>query len=328
MNSAVPRTTSSMPSVTRNEGIFSRVTNRPLIKPIRAATTRATTKATASEVRPPLNNVHISTGAKPNSEPTERSNSFAVISSVIASAINPSSTVNVSVLLTFRTDKKSGLIAVKTTSSTTSRTNGPNSGARISLLASEVFCNARHPEKARRGWAAPLTSRRRAAPPRSDPARVGRSEAARRGKLLARHDLVVDPGGALVVERADGDVEPRRNAAGRHGSHRQREIAGRLRVLPFRRIDVAARHFGRRVARVAPADHRNFARLDADLIEHPLDGAGHHVAEADDRLHLLAVGGEIVAHARDDVGLIERRVRDLPGDVERLENRGDALFLL
>ena len=34
MKSAVPRTTSSMPRVTRNEGIFSRVTKRPLKRPI------------------------------------------------------------------------------------------------------------------------------------------------------------------------------------------------------------------------------------------------------------------------------------------------------
>ena len=45
MNSAVPRTTSSMPSVTRKDGILSRVTNRPLTRPISAATTSATTKA-------------------------------------------------------------------------------------------------------------------------------------------------------------------------------------------------------------------------------------------------------------------------------------------
>ena len=52
MNSAVPRTTSSMPSVTRKDGIFSRVTNQPLTSPISAATTSATTKPTSSEVTP------------------------------------------------------------------------------------------------------------------------------------------------------------------------------------------------------------------------------------------------------------------------------------
>ena len=50
-NSAVPRTTSSMPSVTRNEGIFSRVTNKPLTSPISAATTRQMTKATLERRR-------------------------------------------------------------------------------------------------------------------------------------------------------------------------------------------------------------------------------------------------------------------------------------
>ena len=80
---------------------------------------------------PLLNSVHISTGEKPNTEPTERSNSPEVISSVIASAIRPSSTVKASVLEMFCGDRKSGLIAQKTTSSTTSRTNGPNSGLAI-----------------------------------------------------------------------------------------------------------------------------------------------------------------------------------------------------
>ena len=59
---------------------------------------------------PWLKSVHIITGAKPNSEPTERSNSPAVISSVIASAMRPSSTVKVSVLEMLRIDRKSGLI--------------------------------------------------------------------------------------------------------------------------------------------------------------------------------------------------------------------------
>ena len=45
MNSAVPRTTSSMPSVTRKDGIFSRVTNQPLTRPINAATAIAIANA-------------------------------------------------------------------------------------------------------------------------------------------------------------------------------------------------------------------------------------------------------------------------------------------
>src|SRR4029079_3842873 len=77
--SAVPRTTSSMPSVTRKDGILSCVTNQPLTSTMKAATSSAATKATSSEVRPLLNSVHISTGEKPNSEPTDRSNSPDVI---------------------------------------------------------------------------------------------------------------------------------------------------------------------------------------------------------------------------------------------------------
>ena len=97
-NSAVPRTTSSMPSVTRNDGILSRVTNRPFTSPISAAMTMATRKPSSSGMIPWLNRVHITIGEKPNTAPTERSNSPAVIRSVIASAIRPSSTVKTSVL--------------------------------------------------------------------------------------------------------------------------------------------------------------------------------------------------------------------------------------
>ena len=50
--SATPRTTSNIPSVTRNEGILSRVTNRPLNSPIAAEMRSAATKPTNSEVEP------------------------------------------------------------------------------------------------------------------------------------------------------------------------------------------------------------------------------------------------------------------------------------
>ncbi len=117
-----------MPSVTRNEGIFSRVTNKPLTRPMRTAVTIAITKATPSEATPALKSVHISTGEKPKTEPTERSNSPAVMRRVMASAMKPISTVKISVLLMFRGERKSGLIDQKTRSSTTRSTNGPSSG--------------------------------------------------------------------------------------------------------------------------------------------------------------------------------------------------------
>ena len=86
-----------------------------------------------------MKSVHISTGAKPKTEPTERSNSPEVISSVMASAIRPSSTVKASVLEMFCGERKLGLIAVKTTSSTTSSTSGPNSGRAIRRRIMELF---------------------------------------------------------------------------------------------------------------------------------------------------------------------------------------------
>ena len=96
-----------MPSVTRKDGIFSRVTNQPLTRPIAAATAIAIANAVASETMPALNSVHISTGENPNTDPTDRSNSPDVISSVIASAIRPSSTVNARMLEMFCSERKS-----------------------------------------------------------------------------------------------------------------------------------------------------------------------------------------------------------------------------
>ena len=81
-----------------------------------------------SDMVPALNSAHITTGAKPKTEPTERSNSPEVISRVMASAIRPSSTVKVSALPTLVSDMNAGLIAVKTTSISTRSTSGPNSG--------------------------------------------------------------------------------------------------------------------------------------------------------------------------------------------------------
>ena len=91
---------------------------------------------------PWLNRVHITIGEKPNTAPTERSNSPAVIRSVIASAIRPSSTEKTSVFEMLSGDRKSGLIAVKTTSSMTSRTNGPNSGLAIRRRTSDCRWSA------------------------------------------------------------------------------------------------------------------------------------------------------------------------------------------
>ena len=120
-----------MPSVTKNEGIRKRVTNKPLHRPIAAAVPKTRIKPTSIDVAPVLYRVHMSTGQNPNNEPTERSNSPAVISRVMASAISPSSTVKASMLPMLSTDRNAGLICQKTKIMATSRTNGPNSGLDI-----------------------------------------------------------------------------------------------------------------------------------------------------------------------------------------------------
>src|SRR5258708_648123 len=89
-------------------------------------------------------------------------------------------------------------------------------------------------------------------------------------ELFALHDLEVVRRFVVFVQRAHQDVEARRNAVGGHRSHRQTHVAGRLRVLPHRGVYVAVDHFLCRVGRVAPADHWNRPRFDADLSEHAL----------------------------------------------------------
>ena len=88
-------------------------------------------KAASSDMPALLNKVHISTAEKPKTDPMERSNSPAVISSVMARAISPSSTVNAMMLLRLLSDRKAGLMALKMTNSATRRISGPISGRRM-----------------------------------------------------------------------------------------------------------------------------------------------------------------------------------------------------
>ena len=114
----------------------------------------ATTKPTKSEVSPELKSVHITTGAKPNTEPTERSNSPAVMSSVMARAISPSSTVKVSVFEMLSGDRNAGLIPAKTAISKISSTKGPNSGAAMMRRRVEVCVKSDHRKGAAEGLSA------------------------------------------------------------------------------------------------------------------------------------------------------------------------------
>ncbi len=132
----------------------------------------------------------------------------------------------------------------------------------------------------------------------------------------------------LLVERADRDVEARGDAARFHQRHGERHVAGRLRGLPLGRVHIAVQDLLGRVERVAPADHRDLAGLDAGLVEDALDAARDEVAEPDDGLDLALVGGQVVDHPGDDLGLVERGVGDLPGDAKGLEDARDALLLL
>src|ERR1700686_3278367 len=82
-------------------------------------------------------------GAKPKTEPTARSNSPAVISSVIPKVIMPSSGVKANKLLMLLVERKAGDRAVKTRISTTNKINGPNSGEAIILwrnAGNRIWC--------------------------------------------------------------------------------------------------------------------------------------------------------------------------------------------
>src|ERR1700743_2901941 len=90
----------------------------------------------------------MTTGAKPNTEPTEESNAPAVMRSVMASAIRPSSTVKVSVLETLSGERNAELIAAKTAISRTSSTKGPNSGADMKRRRRDGCVKSSHRRKA------------------------------------------------------------------------------------------------------------------------------------------------------------------------------------
>src|ERR1700688_111881 len=140
-------------------------------------------------------------GAKPKTEPTDRSNSPAVMSSVIPSVIMPSSGVKANKLLILLVERKAGDRRVKTRISTASKTNAPTSGAEISL------CNKAY----NRIWIR--------LGPRGGPETVRYSLFVR----AALHDLEVFVSFIFFVECSDADVESRRNATSCHGGNRERE---------------------------------------------------------------------------------------------------------
>ena len=124
----MPRTTSSMPSVTRNEGTRNRVTNQPLTRPMATPMTMAMTNPTSMPRVVSLATVHMTTAVKPKTEPTERSNSPDVMSSVMAKAIMPSSGVKAMRLLMLPTEMKVADSSVKAMMAPISSAKGPASG--------------------------------------------------------------------------------------------------------------------------------------------------------------------------------------------------------
>ena len=106
----------------------SRVTIRPLMRPMTTAAPMATRKASSKGMPASLMKVHMSTAEKPKTDPTERSNSPAVMSIVMPSAIMPSSGVNISRLLKLPAVRYVAESSEKVMRARMSSPNGPASG--------------------------------------------------------------------------------------------------------------------------------------------------------------------------------------------------------
>src|SRR6185437_691690 len=91
MYSAAPRTISSMDSMTRNDEIPTLATISPLIAPIAMQISSPISKAGPITISPFWTRSITATGPSANTAPTERSNSPAVSSKVMPSAMMPSS---------------------------------------------------------------------------------------------------------------------------------------------------------------------------------------------------------------------------------------------
>ena len=78
MTTVRDRATNSIPSVVMKDGIAKRSVMKPLTKPIAAAATRPSTTA-GKKGAPATIDTAITIGAKANTEPTEMSNSPAII---------------------------------------------------------------------------------------------------------------------------------------------------------------------------------------------------------------------------------------------------------
>ena len=82
------RATNIMPSVVMKLGMAKRIVTKPLMKPIAAATASPAAKAGANGT-PAASSTAIVIGVSANTEPTERSNSPQIISSVTPIATSP-----------------------------------------------------------------------------------------------------------------------------------------------------------------------------------------------------------------------------------------------
>src|SRR6266481_5519682 len=76
---------------------------------------------------------------------------------------------------------------------------------------------------------------------------------------------------------------------------------------------------------IAPADHRNVAGFDADLVEYVLDALSHEIAQTNNCLNLVTVSGQVIRHMGDHLGWIEFGFGDLVGYAQRLKYGLDTL---
>ena len=88
ITTVIERATNSMPSVVMKEGMAKRSVTTPLTKPMPAAATRPNSTAGANE-KPATSEIAMTIGAMAKTEPTEMSNSPAIIRIVTPIATRP-----------------------------------------------------------------------------------------------------------------------------------------------------------------------------------------------------------------------------------------------
>src|SRR6185437_7349029 len=219
------------------------------------------------------------TGPSADTAPTERSNSPAVSSKVMPSAMMPSSGMYAIMLEMLSGDRKWLLANPKPATTATKINSDAICGERTMLGHGVVlwrrsfrnnFRHCRHHPFRCLGRFRCLASRR----PPGEPAAHPRL-------LVVDLQDRVDVG--LVVKAEGVDIVADRLARGGQVEQRHGHEALRVRKLRGSGIDISVANFLGGILGISPAHHRDGARRDARSVEDTLDARRHRIAERDDR---------------------------------------------